>query len=69
MNRRALSVALAPVVASQQHSADVERLISSYIQLINKKSKNFDKRPNRRQKILRRSQHRGKALDNELSRC
>jgi len=33
----------------------------------NKRSKNFDKRPNRRQKILRRSQDRGKAIDNGLT--
>ena len=32
-----------------------------------KRSKNFDKKPNRRQKILRRSQDRGKAVDNGLS--
>ena len=33
----------------------------------NKRSKNFDKRPNRRQKMLRRSQDRGKVVDNWLS--
>ena len=33
----------------------------------NKRSKNFDKRPSRRQKIVRRSQYRGKAVDNGLS--
>ena len=32
-----------------------------------KRSKNFDKRPNRLQKIIRRSQDRGKAVDNGLS--
>ena len=31
--------------------------------------KNFDKRPNRRQTILRRCQDRGKAVDNGLSTC
>jgi len=34
-----------------------------------KRSKNFDKRPNRRQTILRRSQDCGKAVKNGLSRC
>ena len=35
----------------------------------NKRSKNFDNRQNRRQKIMRRSQDRGKAVDNRLSQC
>jgi len=39
------------------------------IHVYNKRSKNVDKTPNRRQKIRRRSQDRGKAVDNGLSRC
>ena len=46
----------------------VSRLSKFSLHRLNKRSKNFDKRPNRRQKkILRQSQDRGKAVDNGLS--
>jgi len=46
-----------------------DRTSALSVEIWYKRSKNFDKRANRGQKILRRSQDGGKAADNGLSRC